>query len=150
MSGVRLCFEFAPPIFILFLTTPSLHVPNSPIKCSLKGRGKNDEVEMVGELSIRGESISEERGEIKTKANMNSYGARRAVSDLVPCCDNVAVLLCLSDVPLWQSTRKRPMATKHSPPMNVNVQPIPIASSMSCRNDTATAAIVQRTMLLEA
>lgn len=34
--------------------------------------------------------------------------------------------------------------------MNVNVQPIPIASIMFCTNDTAMAANVQRTMLLEA
>lgn len=46
--------------------------------------------------------------------------------------------------------KKRPTATKHSPLMSVNVQPIPIASIMSWRKETAIAAIEQRTMLLEA
>jgi hypothetical protein len=34
--------------------------------------------------------------------------------------------------------------------MNVNVHPIPTASTKSCKNDTAIAANAQRTMLLEA
>ena len=34
--------------------------------------------------------------------------------------------------------------------MNVNVQPMPIASIIFCRKETAMAANAQRTMLLEA
>lgn len=38
----------------------------------------------------------------------------------------------------------------HSPPMNVNVHPIPIASIKFCRNATTIAARPQRTTLLDA
>ena len=62
----------------------------------------------------------------------------------------VAVAFCLQIIPLWKSTKNRPVATSSSPPMNVNVQPIPIALIMFWRKETAIAAKEQRTRLLEA
>ena len=62
----------------------------------------------------------------------------------------IIILFCRHDVPLKKSRPKSPMAIRHRPLKNVNVQPTPIASIRSWRNDTVIAANEQRTMLLEA
>jgi hypothetical protein len=59
-------------------------------------------------------------------------------------------LFCLSENPYWYSNRNRAVTRTQQAPMNVNVQPIPIATRRSCRKDTMMAAKVHLTMLLDA